>query len=97
MEEIIVKFKFNKEWDSYKDIDPELQMEDAIMELKDGVNWQLLQALEWKGCDSCEHCKFDAVFNQNICRNTAFWIHLCVVDKTTSCIHHKKIGGEDAV
>ena len=90
MEEIIVKFKFNEEWDSYKDIDPELQMEDAIMELKDGVNWQLLQALEFKGCDSCEH----RVEWSNLirCDNPESYIHYFVVNETTSCIHHKQKG-----
>ena len=51
---------------------------------------QLIQALDWRGCDSCEHCKFDAVFNQNICRNLDSSMYCLVVDKTTSCIHHKK-------
>ena len=84
MEEIIVKFKFNEEWDSYKDIDPELQMEDAIMELKDGVNWQLLQVLEWKGCDSCTHRM------TGMCYYSKSFFYLIAVNETTSCIHHKK-------
>ena len=45
---------------------------------------QLLQALEWKGCDSCTHRM------TGMCYYSKSFFYLIAVNETTSCIHHKK-------
>lgn len=40
--EIIIKLSFNQEWDDYKDVVPELILEDAIRELADGVDYEIV-------------------------------------------------------
>ena len=45
---------------------------------------QLLQALEWKGCDSCEHQE------QMHCTNTNSWLYDEHLSNKVTCIHHKK-------